>query len=152
MSFEKKDVFPYEVGGEKLFADPMVVYQRLMEYVQMMSPPCDLTILLERAYLPFMPMQIPILDEDDKPIAQDPPKPILAGSEDENPALKLLRADSRRKISDAMRHALELPAFNRKAQTEADAGPSEGSPTPSTPSPATGSLGPWNTGTQSVSG
>ncbi len=40
MSFANTKVFPYTVNGQKLYADPLVVYQRLMEHVG-----GDLTIL-----------------------------------------------------------------------------------------------------------
>ncbi len=171
MPFDRKTVFPYEVRGEKLFADPMVVYERIMEFVQ-----GDLTVHLERAYMPqqAMPLPLPMVPPPEG-AANDatppmPPETPSEGHEDEPPGLKMIRAASRRVISDAMRYALELPMFDRKTGEgptvaecedlyfewsdwmEDKKKASATSPTPSTASPATGSLGPWSTGKSSASG
>ncbi len=177
MPFDRKAVFPYEVRGEKLFADPMVVYERLMEFVQ-----GDLTIHLERAYMPqqAVPLPLPMVPPPDGPASdatlpapsggpsngndpiQSEPSEAPSENDGEPPGLKMIRMVARKVISDAMRHALELPEFDRKTGTgptvaeceelyfqwsdwmEDKKKDSATSPTPSTASPATGSLGPWS--------
>ncbi len=161
MSFANTKVFPYTINGQKLYADPLVVYQRLMEHVG-----GDLTILLERAYPPALPMKPPL-----------PMKPSEGASavesekdDDEPPMARVVRTQARVAIGEAMRFALELPMFDRTKEENVTAGECEslyhewvewmddkkkgtaGSPTPSTASPATGSPAPWATRTPSASG
>ena len=147
--YPDRKVWPYEACGEKLFADPLVVWHRFMEAVG-----GDANLLVERAY-PQVALHPP----------SDLPPPTVSDS-----VIDTMSAGARIEIGRAMINALELEPFDRKtgkgvttsqgeelylqwlAWMEDKKKDSAGSPTLSTPVPATGSPAPWATPTPSASG